>query len=210
MALTNAYATVEQLAADLGADTLRDIAKMELAINAASRQIDNHTGWTHGFWQDPSVVVQTYYADDWRVLIVEEGISTTTGLIVKTDTDNDGAFETTLTLNSNFLLFPLNAASEWPVQPYTEIHLVDLTGFYFPIWYNGRPGIQVTAKFGWPAVPDDVTKACLIQAAQLFKSTDAVFGGVQLGLDGSVLRMRSGLNPMAAALLAGYQRPRLG
>jgi hypothetical protein len=41
---------------------------------------------------------------------------------------------------------------------------------------DGRPTVQVTAKFGWPAVPDDVTKACLVQAGQLHKAKDTPFG----------------------------------
>lgn len=209
MSITNGYATLAQVKTELGiADTTSD-TKLEVAVSAASRQIDKHTGWPHGFWQDSSVVAQTYYADDARTVTIDDGISTLTGLIVKTDINDDGLFSQTLTINTNFIVKPTNALLSYPVQPYTEIHLIDYTGSYFPRWWSGRPGVQVTAKYGWPAVPDDVFKACLIQSVQLFKASDAVFGAIQLG-DGFATRVGRGLNPLAESLLEGFCRPRVG
>jgi hypothetical protein len=132
-----------------------------------------------------------------------DDISTVTGLIVKTDTADTGAFDTTLTITTEFLVLPLNAADRVPVWPYTELRLVDVQSF--PMSRSGRPGVQVTAKFGWPAVPDDVTKATLIQAVQLFKANSAVFGGLSFG-DAGFMRVREGLNPIAADLLRPYVR----
>jgi hypothetical protein len=209
VALTNAYCTVAELADELemnAAETAQKTGKLERAINSAARMIDKHTG--RRFWQDATVVDRQFFADDSRCCYVDD-ISTLTGLIVKVDDDADGTFETTLTITTDYLALPLNAADMNPVHPFTEIRNVSqgLTGF--PVWSNGRPGVQVTAKFGWPAVPDDVNKACLVQAAQLFKASDAVFGGVAIGLDGGVLRLRSSLNPVAEALLEGYCLPRV-
>ena len=206
MALTNAYATLAQLKAENnigGADTSYD-TKLEIALNAASRQIDGYTGLF--FYQDSALSVRTYYADDGETCHVDD-ISTTTGLIVKTDDNDDGTFENTLTLNTHFILLPTNAAAKHPVEPYTCIRLVDSGITAFPMSYSGRPGVQVTAKFGWPAVPDDVEKACLIQATQLFKASDAVFGG--LSFEAGILRVRDTLNPMAAALVERYCKPRV-
>ena len=135
-------------------------------------------------------------------------ISTATGLIVKIDEGADGTFETTLTQGTDFLLLPLNAADEVPVQPYTEIHVTD--NYYFPRFANGRPGVQVTAKFGWPAVPDNVEKACIIQAIQLFKAKDAAFGVASFGDLGGGLRVQAGLNPLAKALVAPYAHVAIG
>lgn len=209
MALTNAYATLPDLKVELGISDAVDDTKLITALNAASRQIDKHTGWTHGFWQDLSVATREFFAEDSRCVCVPEGISTTTGLIVRTDQDSDGTFETTLTINTNFIVTPVNAADQVPVEPFTELHIVDYTGSFFPKWSSTRPGVQVVAKFGWPAVPDDVAKACLIQAVQLFKASDAVFGAIQLG-DGFATRVGRGLNPLAESLLEGFCRPRVG
>jgi hypothetical protein len=202
--LTNAYAALDDLYAELNINTSQYDTKLEAALNAASRQIDGHTG--RFFYQDAAVTAQTFYSDDYLECTTDD-ISTTTGLIVKIDNDDDGVFETTLTLNTNYILLPTNAASSWPVMPYTTIRLVDSGISVFPQWSSGRPNTQVTAKFGFPAIPDDVAKACLIQATMLFKSSDAAMGG--LSFETGILRMRDTLNPMAAALIERYVRPRV-
>ncbi len=208
MTITNGYCTLSQLKRELTmpAGDLDDDARLELAIGAASRQIDAHTG--RRFWQDATVVAREYVADDARCVYVPDDISTTTGLIVKVDTDGDGTYETTLS-SSDYRLLPTNAADMIPVQPFTRLVISNSSANYFPVFYDGQPGVQVTAKFGWPAVPDDVTKACVIQATQLFKASAAVFGAVQFADAGIALRVRSGLNPMAEALLEPYCLPRV-
>lgn len=208
MALTNCYTDLDTVRAELslGSTTAYD-ARIETAISAASRQIDSYCG--RFFYQDSALTNRTYFADTYTEVEVDD-ISTTTGLVVKTDQDDDGTFETTLTITTNYILLPTNAAASYPIEPYTCIRLADSGISAFPRSYSGRPGVQVTAKFGWPAVPDDVKKACIIQAAQLYKATDAVFGG--LNFDGSILRVRDTLNPLAAALLDNgrYVKARIG
>jgi hypothetical protein len=183
-------------------DTVDD-ALLDVALGAASRQVDGLCGWR--FWQDGSVVAREFRADDPWCVYVDEGISTTTGLIVKIDEDGDGTFETTLTITTDFLLEPLNAADMVPVWPYTEIRLVD--NYSFPVLSNGRPGVQVTAKFGWPAVPDDVTTATLMLAADIHKSKDAQFGVAGTNDYGFV---RMSKNSLAMALLAPYMKANVG
>jgi hypothetical protein len=209
--ITNGYCDLDQVKQDMRISfgDLADDARLEIAIAAASRQIDAHTG--RRFWQDSTVVTKQFYCDDSYTCVMDDDISTTVGLIVAADDDDDGIFETTLTITSNFLLLPLNAADRVPVWPYTELRMVDVAGAVgFPVHGSGRPGLQITAKWGWPAIPDDVTKACLIQAAQLFKAADAVFGVAQYAEAGFAMRVQNRLNPMAEALLEPYCRPRVG
>lgn len=170
MGIVNGYATLAQLKALLGITDTADDTLLEDAINAASRNIDGATGWPHGFWIDGSVATREFYADSQWCCYVPEGIATTTGLIVKLDTDADGTYETTLTIATDFLLAPLNAADNVPAWPYDEIRLV--ANYSMPMSHRGRPGVQVVAKFGWPAVPDDVTRACLLHARDLHKAKD--------------------------------------
>lgn len=206
MALTNAYATMASLKAELNigqADTSYDV-KLDMALNAASRQIDRHCG--RFFYQDQSLVQREFYADSPLDCMVDD-ISTTTGLVVKVDDGDDGSYATTLTINTHFILLPRNADHQIPVMPFTQIRIVDSGLTAFPLWSSGRPSCRVTAKWGFPAVPDDVEKACLIQATQLFKASDAVFGG--LSFDAGILRVRETLNPMAAALVEYYAKPRV-
>ncbi len=206
------YCSVEDLADELGVFDSDDNGKFTRAISAASRQIDGVCG--QRFWQDSAVVAREFYAESpTHLYLLDEGgdgISTTTGLIVKIDFDGDGTFESTLTISTDFLLLPRNAAAMYPAQPYTEV----VTGlfssaYYWPQIGYHRPGVQITAKWGWPTVPDDIRKACLIQSADLYKSKDSAFGVAGVG-DMGVLRVRSGLHPTAQALVGRYARPAVG
>lgn len=205
MTTTNCYCSIEDALLQIGITDSQSDSRMDAAINAASRQMEWHTG--NRWWADSTVVVREYYPDDSTTLCIPEGLSTVTGLIVKTDTDDNGTYETTLTISTNFIVTPPNAADAYPIQPYSGLQIVDGTS-YFPRSAYGRPTVQVTAKFGWPSVPADVKQACIIQAVQLYKSTEAVFG-ILGGFDQGV-RVGRGLNPIAESLLEGYCRPRVG
>jgi len=47
-------------------------------------------------------------------------------------------------------------------------------------------GCQVTAKWGWPAVPDPVHSACLILAGRLVKRGDSLLGVAGFGELGAI------------------------
>ena len=200
MTITNGYCTLAEYkqASDITStanDTLH-----ELAISAASRMIDRHCG--RKFWQDGSVVAREYHADDRRTVFTDD-ISTTTGLIVKVDTADDATWATTLTITTHFLLAPLNAADQVPVRPFDEIRLTDDTTDFFPT--GVRPGVQVTAKFGWPAVPDEVKLATILQAQMLGTAKNARGGILQLSVDGiGPTRMSRRLHPQAELLLEDF------
>ena len=206
--MANEYCTDAQLCAALGinADSI-GATKRDLARSAASRQVDGFCG--RFFYQDSAVADRQYFADNALDCMVDD-ISTTTGLIVKVDNDSDGTFETTLTVTTNYILLPTNAPDMQPVRPYTQIRVVDAGVSMLPVWNNGRPGVQVTAKFGWPSVPDDIVQATVVQAVQLFKSADAAFGGLSFG-DAGFMRVRGTMNPLAAAILedGNYVKPRV-
>jgi hypothetical protein len=208
---TDTYCTLAQLRAELGYATSEtaDDTKLSIAINAASRQIDGYCG--QRFWQDPSPVTRTFFPYDSNLLDVTidggDGIATMTSLAL--DTGDTGSYSTAVT---DYLLRPTNHTTLG--VPVTEIYLPGTSYLYNRSSY-GRATVQVTAQFGWPAIPDDITKACLIQAAALFKAKDAVFGAVALGDTGAAMRVRP-LNPMAAGLLDGslagvpYRRAAVG
>lgn len=205
------YCTTAELKAELGIATLDtdDDALIAASIAAAKTQIDAYCG--RRFDIDGSVVARELYACDPCSVDLHDqpgdgptvDIATVTGLIVKTDEDQDGTFETTLTIAADFLLLPRNAAADG--FGFSAIQAVN--GAAFPC--GEFPGVQVTAKFGFPSVPADVKKASLVQAAQLFKTKDAVFGAVALGESASMY-VRAALNPTAKALLARYQRAPVG
>lgn len=208
--MTADYCAVTDVENEVGIGDAQDSAKIARSISAASRQIDGWCG--RRFWIDETATVREFYASDSRCLDLFDqpdngpkvDIATATGLIVKIDTDGSGAFGTTLTIGTDFLLKPRNAAADG----FGFDSLEALPSAYFPYGYQ-RPCVQITAKFGFPSIPDDVQKACLIQAAQLFKAKDAVFGAIALG-DSQAMRLGSSLNASARALLARYQRSPVG
>ncbi|HUS42882.1 MAG TPA: hypothetical protein VMY16_09465 [Ilumatobacteraceae bacterium] len=204
MALVNCYATVNDVAAELGISDVDDDARIERSIITASRQIDSECG--RRFWADTVVVERNYWATS-RVSLEVDDISTLTGLIVKLDTDDTGTYETTLTINTDFIVAPLNAADDYPVRPHTEILMLDT--YTFPI-HQRRPGVSVTAKFGWAAVPTDVNQACLIQAKGIYKSTSGTFSGFQLAADAGIVMRTPSLDPVARGLLEPFRKDWIG
>lgn len=204
MSITNGYCTLPELKAAIGVslENERDDTELELAVEAASRQIDAHVG--RRFWQDAAVVERFYFPTDRRDLSVDD-ISTTTGLVVKADTGDDGTYATTVTISTDFALHPVNAAAEYPVQPYTKIRLLDGTLTGWTASTTGRPSVSVTAKFGWPAVPDAVNRACVLQAKNIYKAPDTSGGSFQIADDGTQLFLVP-MDKMAAALLETFRR----
>jgi hypothetical protein len=196
----NLYCSVESLKSRFGISDTADDYELERAVRAASRRIESYCG-RERFWRDSAVTIREFEADDTRCCRVPEGISTSTGLVVKTDEDGDGTYERTLTIATDFLLKPLNATSKNPAWPYDEIVLAD--NYSFPVHRNGRPGVQVTARFGWPEIPDDIREAALILAHRLFKRKETASGVV--GFDGAGVTVRlARTDPDVAELLSPY------
>lgn len=204
MAITNGYATLPDIKNVLGIHDDDADDELEDCVETASRDVDAYCGKGRKFWQDTTVVERSYFPRNSHVLFVDD-ISTTTGLIVKVDQDDDGTFETTLTINQDYIVQPVNAAAEFPVRPWTRIMLLDGTLAGWNRLSSGRPFAQVTAKFGWSAVPDAVKRATLLQAKTLFKADDTTFGTFQIGIDGAA-RSVPRMDPVAAARLEPFIR----
>lgn len=179
--LVNAYCTETQVRAelqDVNATVSSDLICK--AINAASREIDNTCSGdiprSRRFWQDSAVQTRTYLCEDSAFVYIDD-ISTTTGLIVKTDENDDGVYETTWTINTDFALWPLNAAND-ATEPYAFWKIVALGGNSskaFPT-YERRAGLQVTAKFGWPTVPKQIEEACILRSISIMMRKDSPTG----------------------------------
>lgn len=197
-----AYATLAELKAAVGipsGDT-GDDATLQPALDSASLQVDQFCDRT--FTADAAPVARLYVARDPYRLDVDP-ISTTTGLVVATDENDDGTFETAWTIGTDFRIEPINAAALG--KPWTR--LVSLGPRLWPrIQYH--PGVSVTAKYGWTggAVPAPVKQATLIQAARLWKRKDAPFGVAGSVEFGSEMRLLAKLDPDVEGLLRPYRR----
>lgn len=197
-----AYATLAELRDWVGipaADTADD-TKLTLALDAASAAVDQFCD--QGFTADGTATVRLYSPAETGQVTVHP-ISSTTGLVVATDDNNDGTFETTWVLGTDFRLEPANAAAAG--EPWTR--LVALGVRWFPM-LTRRPGVSVTAKFGWPGgvAPAPVKQATLIQAAFLWGRKDARFGVAGSPEFGNEMRVESALDRTAQSLLRAYRR----
>lgn len=168
--MANEYADLATLKSTLNIvdDETRDTL-LNLALSSASRSINLTTG--RRFWLDPVLVTRTFRPrgrvvceDDGEVFLVDD-IGSTTGLVVETGSGSNW------TAVTGYETVPDNA-------------LIDgkpITGLLRPngIWrwnLGSTTRVRVTARFGWPAVPEDVVQATLIQAARLYRRKDSPEG----------------------------------
>lgn len=172
---------------------IKDGADDELltqALNAASRRIDARCG--RRFWLDEAASARTFGATgrttpDGRLLI--DDIGDTTGLVVETGSTSAGWTEST-----GYELGPANSPDQgWP---YTE-----LVGDW---WWSGT--VRVTARWGWPAVPEDIAQATLLLASRLFLRKNSPEGVIASADFGSTRVSR--WDPDIDALISPYIQPK--
>lgn len=200
MALGADYATTDELKEEFHIDDAEDDAVLARSIAAASAWVTSHCGRDFNVADTASARVfrrsspQSVWVDD---------ISTVTGLIVATDEGDDGTYDTTWS-SSDFELEPLNQVFNGITGfPYEHIRSVGTR--LFPA--GQRAAVQVTATWGWPAVPGAVKKATLILAARLYKrrdSAEGILGGGEFG----AVRVGTRLDPDVQALLSTYRKMR--
>lgn len=191
------------------ADAADDVA-IGLAITSASRDVDQVAG--RSFGQDDPAVARYYSltADGHYhrnrndpfygryTVDPDADISATSGLTVKVDNDDDGTFETTLTINTDFRLWPYNAAAD--SRPWERIVLTAGGSLPTPL-----RTIEVTAKWGWAAVPSDIKLATEVQAQTILKGgRDSPLGIAGSPDFGNELRLSTKLHPIAAELVRPY------
>lgn len=192
MSIANGYTTLAELKTFVSialADTNHD-ADLERCVESASRMIDNYCGRI--FYDTGTATAKTFKPSSPYYVDVPD-FSTTTGLVVKTDTTADGTYDTTWDA-SEYQVEP--TSSTFGGRPYNRIVAVESRTF--PI-AGRRARVEVTARWGWAAVPTDVEQTCLIVAAELWRRKDAPFGVAGFGPDGAV-RVTSTEVPMMARL----------
>ena len=130
MAITNGYATLTEIKNFLSiplSDTADD-SLLEGLVESASRSIDKIAN--RRFYLDTNASARLYRAYS-NVFVFVDDIGSTTGLVVAIDEDGDGTFETTLTLNADYILDPLTSASLG--RPFTQLTMIGNTTS-FPIF----------------------------------------------------------------------------
>lgn len=193
------YASVAQLKARLGiadANTGQDEACQD-ALDSVTLDIDRYCGRT--FTRDTAASAR-WFTPGFAGVDTDD-FWTTTGLVVTPYIGSTA--QTSWVLDSEFRVYPDNGTRDGvPGWPYHRIGYASALAGLPWLGLSGCERVQVTAQWGWAAVPKNVQTACLILAAAELKLKDAPFG--LAGFGDYAVRITN--NPAAETKLRPYRR----
>jgi hypothetical protein len=171
----------------------RDTLLVEKIVSA-SRSIDQHCG--RRFYLDSTATARVIDPagrtrrdrDGYHLLI--DDIGTDTGLVVEVGSPSAGWSAVTGLVEVE----PPDAAAK--VRPFTALRRA-------ANWLSVRR-VRITARWGWPEVPQTIREATLIQALRLYKRKDSPEGVLGSAEWGTVRVSR--LDPDVAALVSAFER----
>lgn len=196
-----AIITSSDLKTHLGISDSTDDTTIATAVAAANQAVVRYCGRTFDRTASGSTTERVYRPRT-TTLTITDDFWTTDSLIVKVDAGDDGTYESTLTITTDFIVEPLNGMEDGVAVPYRR--LIATAWLFSPT--HVHPSVQVKAAWGWSAVPGDVTLAALVKAARLFKrknSPEGVLGGFA---DFGAVRITNREDPDVAMLLEPYRR----
>lgn len=214
MTVTNGYCTADELSRRLASDgvSVSTVFDDELAeaVTSASRAIDAYCN--RRFYADSVATARVF--DRIRVRTDRQGrqyvdiddCQAASITAVAEDAGDTGTYGTTWAASTDYYTYPLNGLNErgetWPITRLvgTGTKTARTTGY--------RPVFQVTAKWGWAAVPANIKHACLIVSADLVKQREAPLGIAGYGEFG-VVRVQNDVLRRVVSLLAPYRRDNL-
>lgn len=198
MTLTNCYVTRDDIETRLGGGaTDGGPAQLEARITSACRAIDVHCGQ---FFYDSGAASARTFRPRSNTRLKVDPFSTTTGLVVKSDTSNDGSYATTWASTD----YEVDHFGDDSTHPYDTILAVGT--YSFPIYYVRRRTVQVTARWGWSTPPQLVVEAATILSVDLWKRKDTPFGIATGSVDFGGLRIGRDVMAQVASLLQTYVR----
>ena len=175
--MSHQYMDKSELKTFLGMSGTAQDNNLDFALDAASSAIDDFCGRV---FYKTDATQDRFYDCEFADFIYVDDIATTTGLVVKT-LNSDGTDLKTLTLGTDFFLYPHNADKTDPIMPFNKIVMaLESSGQTLPTTYP--KGLKVTATFGFPVqsgsdtVPAAIKQATLIQAARFFQRKNSPMG----------------------------------
>lgn len=197
------YVELEQLKSTLELTNTKFADKdLELAAAAATRGIESCTG--RRFWLDTGTSNVQFYTPEssmLRLLPIDDIVTLTSVMIDRT---GDGVYEETWTNGTDFVLEPLNAATEVPARPWEQIRVRRYSGRWLPCYIE--KSVQVTGQFGWAQVPYPIVAATTVLAEQIVKRMrESPTGIAAMGLDGIAVRVARS-DPFISSVVNDYTR----
>ena len=191
------YASLAMFKASVGISDSQDDIALQNVLDATDTLIDLYCDRKTGF--GTATETRYYNAQAWDYVLIDDLVSVTT---LTTDDLGDGTYSTSWTINTDYNLSPPNAALDgWP---YTQIDASVTYPKNFP--YDIYRGVKVVGVFGWPAVPQAVKQAALIQAGAVWSSRTSPFGVIGSADLGGILRQTRALHPEAQVLLESFRK----
>lgn len=201
------YVSLAQIKAQLtipAAETDRE-SQLDIVLASASARVEAYCGRV--FTLDTSATARTFDPDrriacrpgGAEVFLIDD-IGSETGLIVESGYYTAGATYQTIT----------DYATDRPSAITVGRPITGLLRAYG--WYTGPSNrLRVTAKWGWPVVPEEVAEATLILAARLWRRKDTP-EGTSGGSEWGTIRLSrfdpvSRLDPDVAGLLGHLAVP---
>jgi hypothetical protein len=196
VAITNGYASLNEVKASLKITDGMDDSLLEMAIESASRLIDGYAG---RYFYSGGTAVKNFAAQDWWVVQTEDLQSVT-----EVASRNEVGGDYTVWQTIDYQLEPLNGRVEGTVSPYTRIRAVK--NYSWPV-NEEQALVKVTGTWGWASVPIAIKQATILQAARIFKRLDSPLGVAGFG-DMGVVRVGSRLDPDVQHLVDPYRAMR--
>ena len=196
MAIANGYASLAEVKAAARITDTVDDTLLEIAIESASRAIDGHTH--RNFFVAGTVATARVFAATNSDFVWVDDFASTSGFALATSDNLDAVYSTTWG-TADYQLEPLNGVSDGVSWPYTRIRSTGNKGLPYG---SSLAGVQVTARWGWSAVPTAIKQACIILAGRQFKRYDSPLGVAGFG-DLGAMRV-SRVDPDVATLIEPY------
>ena len=198
MAIVNGYVTRTEVKNALGLGTAAltpDDTEIDQVITAVSRAIDDYTG--RFFYSVAGTAL--YTATDYLYVGIDDFSAITS---VKTDENNDGTAEVTLTPNTDYRLVTNQTVPGWP---YTAVQITSFGSHTLPVLVT--EGVQIIGTRGWSAIPAPIEAATLVQSTRLHARRNTPLG-VAGSPEGGIVRLLSRLDPDVELMLRPYRVPR--
>jgi len=200
MAVDDAYISAADFRARISKTVTDDDGVLDGILKGVSRLLDRECG--RFFGKDAEAVARHYDGNGLTRLYVDD-IAITSDLAVKVDLDGDYDFDgadETLTKDTHFWLGPPNAALGSEAKPYRDLEIVPNNG-RLSVWPQRVRAVQVTAIFGWPAVPEAIIDAVVMMAREITDLEEAGMTAALQNIDTAV-----NLSPVAFSIVQRIKR----
>ena len=198
MAITNGYATLNQLKAAVRITDAIDDSLLEMAIESASRMIDaecDRNFFTSGTATRDFTPNDAYTVDtDDLTEIVD----------IKIDDDGDLTYAITLQA-SDYQAEPVNRLVSGNTFPIYRLRMIG--DYLLPLW-GQQATVRIQGVYGFTPTPIQITQATIIQASRIYKRLDSPLGVAGFG-DMGAIRVGK-VDPDVAQLIRPFKKYAVG